>query len=457
MSTPALAAGTGNPPAIRWDDLVHWTVLADNIESALKMGGEQGMDLLLGVMADWCRIVDEINTAYQICVELAERGLRDEALQWHAEGFFDIADRLDPNRPGWEEWEKALLGRGVIVPTLDAESKALVEKIFDDLTAMHINGQVLKEEVCALRRNMLVRGDLAERLTILNRLQEIDETSQCWRDMLRPYRQRRAGELAGEVAGLVAAKDSRGLCRLNVEVERQNWGDEIPAEVRATLSSAGGWVQAESAVAKIRREVSELVGRCRQGQNADYGSAAYQGAINSARTHRSRTVSAWRELKDAMNTAEACPQIRKIIRERNPIERAQGYEAQASREATWLSEQDSFEEWMGRFRELDEAIYKRLRKDVKFRFPEFDGYKKSVKKWLSAAEDLIEYARKLCTAAPMIPKASEELCRRLTEMNQAVKLERDRVIRLEWYLYVGFFGGLFSLVIGAIIIAILVQ
>lgn len=454
MSTSGLAAGTGSPPAIRWEDLQDWNVLADNIDAALKMGGEQGMDLLLGIMTDWCRVVDEINTAYQICCGLAARGLRDEAMQWHAEGFFDVADRLDPDRPGWEMWEKVLSEQGVILPSLDVDAKSLVNQIFEDMTAMHINGQVLQEEVRALRRNMLIRGELSERVTVLNRLQEIDPTNPNWREMLRPYRRRRAGELAGEVDAFVEAEDVRGLCRLNAEVERQNWDDEIPAESRATLVAAVGWLKAEKSVGLIRQELAELVVRCRQGQNTDYGSVTYQNAIKSARTHRDRIVGFWKELRGAVVAAEGCPRIRRIVRERALIENAQSLEARSQREAIWLQEQDSFEQWIRKFGELDDAIAVRLRKEPKYRFPDFDAYKKSAKKWLKGADELLDYSRKLCKHAPMIPKVSEDLIARLVATRQSVEGTRDSVFKTERNLLFGFFGGLVVLVAAAIFIAI---
>jgi len=129
-----------------------------------------------------------------------------------------------PDRPGWEAWEQALTEQGVILPSLDADAKALTNQIFDDMKAMHINGQVLEQEVKALRRNMLARGDLSERLSTLDRLQELDPTAPNWREMLKPYRKKRAGEVNSEVTELVKAEDVRALCRLNAEIERQKLG-----------------------------------------------------------------------------------------------------------------------------------------------------------------------------------------------------------------------------------------
>ena len=440
MSTAALAQDTGNPPAIRWEDLQDWNTLADNIDAALKMGGEQGMDLLLGIITDWCRVVDEINSAYQICCDLAAQGLRDEAITWHAEGFFDIADRLDPDRPGWEAWAQALSDQGVILPSLDADSKALTNQIFDDMKAMHINGQVLEQEVKALRRNMLARGDLSERLSILDRLQECDPTGPNWREMLKPYRKKRAGEVNSEVTAFVKNEDVRALCRLNAEIERQNWDDELDAETRASLAAAIGWEKAESSLHYLRQEVRELVARCREGQNAEYGSVGYQNAIHIARNHRNRIVEVWKEMNAGLATADECTRIRRIVRKKQIVETAKSIEQAAKGESVWLQEQDSFEQVKMKFSDLDDVILKILNKVPTYQFPNFDSFKTSSKKWLKKAEEVILYSRRLCKHSPMIPKESEAIIQRLVQTEQSVKTKRASVKKQENIFILSIFG-----------------
>lgn len=457
MSTAALAPDTGNPPAIRWEDLQDWSTLADNIDAALKMGGDQGMDLLLGIITDWCRVVDEINSAYQICCDLAGQGLRDEAIVWHAEGFFDIADRLDPDRPGWEAWEQALTGQGVILPSLDADAKALTNQIFDDMKAMHINGQVLEQEVKALRRNMLARGDLSERLSTLDRLQELDPTAPNWQDMLKPYRRKRAGQINKEVTDLVKAEDVRALCRINAEIERQNWDDELDAETRASLTASIGWEKAEIALQRLRHEVTELVVRCREGQNTEYGSMTYQNAIHVARKHRERIVAVWNEMNAGLATAEECPRIRRIIRKREITETAKSIEQGAKNESVWLQEQDSFEQVQRKFSDLDDTLLKVLNKVPSYAFPNFEDYKRQSRKWLSKAEELLIYARRLCKHAPMIPKESEELIARFVQTEQFVRTKRKSVKKQENMLLLGILSTVGFIAIAAIIAVVVSQ
>ena len=457
MSTAALAQDTGNPPAIRWEDLQDWNTLADNIDAALKMGGEQGMDLLLGIITDWCRVVDEINSAYQICCDLAGQGLRDEAITWHAEGFFDIADRLDPDRPGWEAWEQALTEQGVIIPSLDDDTKALTNQIFDDMKAMHINGQVLEQEVKALRRNMLARGDLSERLSTLDRLQELDPTAPNWREMLKPYRKKRAVEINSEVTELVKAEDVRALCRLYAEIERQNWDDEIDAEARASLTAAIGWDKAERALQRFRHQVTELVVHCREGQNAEYGSMQYQNAIQVARKHRERIVAVWNEMNAGLGTADECTRIRRIIRKRQISETAKLIEQGAKNESVWLQEQESFEQVKGKFSDLDDTLLRLLNQVPSYGFPHFEDYKWKSRKWLKKAEELLIYARRLCKHAPMIPTGSEELIARFVQKEQFVRTKRKSVKKQENILLLGILGTVALALISAIVAAVIVS
>ena len=456
MSTGALREGTGTPPAIRFEDLEEWRKLADNIDAALKMGGEQGMDLLLGVMTDWCRVVDELNAAYQICCDLAGKGLRDEAIHWHAEGFFEVADRLDPDRPGWELWEQTLTAQGVIIPSLDGDLKMLTNQIFDELKAVHINGQVLEQEVKSLRRNMLFRGDLSERITILNRLQEVDATSPNWREMLRPYRKKRAGEVLAGVDELLSQEDVRGLCRLNAEIERQNWDDEISAEARATLLSAVGWQSAENYLQKLRHELTELCVGCREAQSAEYGSPRFQSGLNKARTQRSRYLDSFENLKAAITEAEGCPRVRRIVRERAFLDHAKSLEAAARNEAEWLGEQDKYDVVVQRFDEVEQAITKLLVKTPQYRFGEGDAYLKASKKWLQKTEELLTYGRRLCKQAPMIPKHSEELITRLVEREQSVKVKRESVRNFGKVAALSFIAIMVTITVVGVIIGFLI-
>ena len=98
MST--VETNTGFPPAVTFERLDQWRDIAAAVESALSMGGEPGMDLLVSRAAEWNEAVNEWTAGLQTCLELGARGLRDEALQWHAEGFLEAGDLLCTDSAG---------------------------------------------------------------------------------------------------------------------------------------------------------------------------------------------------------------------------------------------------------------------------------------------------------------------------------------------------------------------
>jgi hypothetical protein len=219
-----LSTQTGNPPAVTYEQIEAWTKLADDIAAALAMGGEAGLDLLTGIMAEWSEAVDDVNTARQICIDLASKGRRHEAIHWHAENFFDLADRLDPDRPGWEAWEQSLRARGIVTPRVDPELKELANRIHEDLEQRDLAGRSLGDHLVDLRNNMLLRGHLGERLVTLEAIRGLDPSPQIWRNMISPIRRRRVDVIADEVRAAIARRDYEALESLRVEVASQSAG-----------------------------------------------------------------------------------------------------------------------------------------------------------------------------------------------------------------------------------------
>jgi len=227
---------SGDPPAVTHEMLEQWRKLAEDVGAALTMGGEAGMDMLRGLMAEWCETVEDVNKAREICVEMAAEGRRHEAIWWHADGFFDVADRLSPERPGWEAWEEAFLDLGVIVPRVNHELKEMADQIHADLLAQDLTGRSLEEHIDTLRRNVLARGHFGERLTILQEIRAIDPAGNIWEEMLQPLRVRRSGEIEAELNAAIAEDDFAAIDRLKREADSGDWGSNgIPSKIGTML------------------------------------------------------------------------------------------------------------------------------------------------------------------------------------------------------------------------------
>ena len=383
MASDLSSGLTGDPPAVTSEQLKDWKQVADDIDSALKMGGEQGMELLLNIMADWCSVADEINTAYQVCCDLADNGMRDEALGWHAAGFFEIADRMDPERPGWEQWEKHLTENDVILPTIDYNLKALVDGIFETLGALNLEtGVSVGEEIKALRRNMLSRGLLSERLGILHRLQALDPSNPIWKDMLRPYQKRRAEELKGEVDALVKSKDCSGLCRIHREVTSQNWDGDLPAEITVTLEAACNWRLAMENFGDIRHHSTEMKVRCREGEMAAVGSPEYINAVTKSREHRRRVRKLVKELQKTIAAAGKCDRIKPLVDAQELHQKIGLVNHDCKDRLNWLAQQDNYDKWRAKFLEIDTITATILSKKPRRADLSFEDFKVSARRWI---------------------------------------------------------------------------
>ena len=449
---------TGQPEAITYEQLREWEKLANDIDAALKMGGEQGMELLIGLMTDWCVAADEINTAFQTCSELASRGLRDEAVHWHAEGFFDISERLMPDRPGWDEWAAALTEREIILPAVDVDLKMQVDAIFEDLQAINIEtGHTLADEVNGLRRNMLIRGRLGERLSIIQRLHAVDPGVPNWNAMLRPYRTRRAEEIRREVDGLVAKSDCNGLCRLHREVASQNWDGDLPIELTTTLEAATHWQACLGHFKEIRHHATELRVRCQEGQAQPTGSQRYLEAVGKARGHRETIQSLIEKFQAAIAGAKQCRQIGAIVNKAEVEEATRKLDLACKDHLDWLSAQDRDDRMRTAFLDLDDRTASLLSKQPKTRGLDFDEFKSSARKWLKKTADHLLHARQMCRrAGDVVPPATESLITQLVQVEQQVELEIKKAAARQTAIILGIIGGV-VLVVTLIVVAIVIS
>lgn len=459
MASDLSSGLTGDPPAVTSEQLKEWKQVADDIDSALKMGGEQGMELLLNIMADWCSVADEINTAYQICCDLADKGMRDEAIGWHANGFFEIADRLDPERPGWEQWEKHLAGNGVILPTIDYNLKALVDGIFETLGALNIEtGVSVGEEIKALRRNMLSRGLLSERLGILHRLQALDLSNPIWKEMLRPYQKRRAEELKGEVNTFVKSKDCSGLCRIHREVTSQNWDGDLPAEITVTLEAACNWRLAMESFSDIRRHSTEMKVRCREGEMAAVGSPEYINAITKAREHRRLVRQLVKEVQKTTAAAGKCYRIKPLVEAEEIRQKISLINHDCKDRLNWLAQQDNYDRWRAKFLEIDTKTAAILSKKPRRAGLSFEDFKVTARRWIKKSENHLLDTRTICMqAGDIVPPATEKIIQELVSAEAEIENEIKKVSRLETTILCGAIGGGAAFILLIVLIIFLSQ
>lgn len=444
---------SGDPPAVTHEMLEEWRKLGDDVSAALTMGGEGGMDMLRGLMAEWCEAVEDVNTAREICVNMAASGRRHEAVYWHADGFFDVADRLSPERPGWEAWELTFAELGVIVPRVNHDLKEMADNIHEDLLTQDVSGTSLDEQVKALRRNVLARGHLGERLTILQEIRAIDPAGGIWEEMLRPIRARRASEIEGELAAAVVAEDFVAIGRIEREVATGDWGPEgPPVRVSGVLDAAVNWRQVISLrrpLAEYAADVSSRTESLKQvikggGANVVTFPAILEGAVQSRNAYQTCR----QQLQDAWSSAQRVAAIAQQLATSGLAATVQQSDAAVRTAIKVIDEAAKYFEWVRRYRQW-EADAQGIIHSAPLEGGDWEEAKKLCRAWLdNKASTSRAQLGKLEAKSPVgKPDSTVEVVRRLDEVSAAVRSRLDGIKRKEKLILVGVVSGIVLVVL----------
>lgn len=431
----ALADQTsGDPPAVTSEMLEVWRKLADDVTAALGMGGDAGMTLLDGVMAEWCEAVDDVNTAREICVRMAAEGRRHEAIEWHADGFFEVADRLSPERPGWEEWAAVFAEQGKIVPRVDHALKEMADRIFEDLLAQDLAGRSLADHTDALRRNILARGHFGERLTILQDIRAIDPAGSVWEEMLQPIRARRAGEIEAELAVAVNADDFPVIERLQREVASGDWGQLLPAKLATVLNAAVKWQQAlglRRPLADAAAELSSKAQTLNQLLHNGAGNAVtFPATLNAALQARVTYESCSRQLMEAMAAARRVPAIESRLAASGVAGTLEQSGAAVRGAVKIIDGAKAYWAAVQTFREWEADVEGLIHSAPLHGGRDWDEIKNQCQRWLDKSAAALVRLGKLQAKTPIErPNSTSEVMRRLDAAGKAVK-ERIAAIRM---------------------------
>lgn len=441
---------TGSPPAVTAETLEQWKKLAHDITAALSQGGERGMDLLTGLMPEWCEAMEDVNAARQIFVDMAGRGLRAEAIAWHADGFVEVADSLSPNRPGWDAWAMALSERGIDSPNEDEELRAMVQAVYDELQVQDLAGQSLEERINELRRNCVARGNVADRLTLLESIREMDPGPEIWADMIGPIRRQRAGELGDEVTAAIEANDFARLDGLRQQVGAQGWGEELPGWIPLWLEAAAAWEKClhsrrshATAAAEIVEAVTRLTGFA-------IGSSEWQTAMKSAADKKRRYEKIRDGLTNAVEQAQSVPLIAQKLAESQVAEAFRHVDAATVDPLRRFDEQARYAKYLDRFRAVEQKIYSLDSQapltggsweEAKERCQRWFGFERGLRSELAAVESRASISR---------PPSSEAAIEKLDEAKAKVEARLKGIRTAEFVVIGGVIGG-----IGLIVLTLL--
>ena len=444
---------TGRPPAVTSETIAQWQTLAEDVDAALSQGGEWGMDLLLTLIPEWCEAANDINAARQISVDMAMKGLRHEALQWHAERFDEVAKRLSTNRPGWDAWEAELVRRGVAVPRFDREVSDLYDRIIEDLQQTDLAGITLEERLCQLRRNMIGRGAIDERLVTLQAIRRLLPSDEIWDDMINPIRQQRAGAIAGEVTAAINAVDLVRLERLREET--MGWGAEVLGQLGGVLDATRYWQKAlecrsglSTAAVAFMNEVEKLNGK-------PTGTPAYTAAMQAARVARDRYRQIRDAAREAIDTAGLVPAIRSHLAASGVVEAFRNVEAGIKASDDTFREHDAGGAHLKKFQSLEAKIRVHADAADSVLVGTFDEILARGQAWIAEFDGLTRKAKDLETkSGTPIPRSLLAELDRGQGNRDKVQKKIDRILTILFWTKVGIVVVILAVFIGMIVMLI---
>lgn len=440
----------GTPPAATYERLEQWREIAAAVKTALDMGGEPGMDILIGRMAEWNEAVDEWNSSLHTCWELANRGLRDEAGQWHAEGFFEVGNQLlDPfAREGWADWQAALEQRDVPTPQFDAELRGMVNAIFQESTFHDASGQCVKDHLDALRRNVLVRGDLGTRLTLLTSIRNLDPGRGIWTDMIAPIRRQRAGQIEAELRAALQSQNFQKMTRLIEEVQSVDWEGQLSAPIALLAKCVPHLLKCRSGIHSIEEAASQLAVRCRDlSNNQSLQSPSFSLMLKSAIQSRQNYLAARQDFAQSLQHVKSIPETASVAAAIKLVDQAKAVEQSTKRSIAWLAQQEQFEGVRTEFTQKEDDIQQLIAMTPAPGLG-WEECKKKSAKWLRRESDLRIATKRLCEKCPgLVPPSTSTLLAELGICHNTVKAGRNRVIFQEKMAIAGVVGVLLLFVL----------
>lgn len=453
---PLADIASGTPPAVTHEMLEEWRKIADDVNAALTMGGEQGIEILGSLMAEWCAAVDDVNTAREVCALLAARGLRSEALQWHADGFFEVAEQLTPeDRPGWEEWQAALLSRQMPIPVVDPNLRDAAARIADDMTLLDLSGRSLADWMKDLRLNALLGGRLGDRLTTLEAIRGIDPDGSAWGEMISPIRRQRAGEIAGEVAAAITRSDFAMLESLRRELNSQDWGAVLPASLIADLESAQHWQTLIGGRRAVAEAAARLISQAKTLRTQTTDSVNYDNVLRATIDARTAYLDLWGGVNKNSQIACRVPSIAAKLRDSGELARYKQIDVAAREEFPWIQDQELYSQVREKFSGIEHQILQHIRK-APLEGGEWDAVKASAAAWKRAAAGLRDKAEGMPAKARIgMPVSTQAAIGKLDETRRHID-ERLKKIRLWEFVVISILLGIVGLFVVGGVIAVLV-
>ena len=329
---------------ITYQNIQSYRTIAESIDIALSVGGEQGLLLLQNELDPWSTAIDEINAGLRTCYDLIYSGRRHEAIDWHYEGFLEMADRLNPDRPGWAYWNEKLIDQGLpIPPDIDQGLKGIVDAVFDELQVMNLEGQTLEQNIGLLRKNVISYGNLGERLILLRNIQTMDPSKSIWTEMIKSISKVRSDQILQDAHNSIKRSDHDSLLLLREEALGQVWNPPLPNQTLELLKAAIVWQRVIKNYEQLSVLARSLFIAFQKGEQETFGSSSYLVLVKNAMQKRAEYETCANLFEKDINDLQQQPLILKSITQLGKIDPFPELEVQLKKPLEWLGIQDQYE------------------------------------------------------------------------------------------------------------------
>lgn len=400
-------------PLITAERTAHYRKLADDADAALGRGDDMGVELLRSLVPEITDAVEEINDGLRESVSLLFEGLRDEALGLHDASLPEAALRLHlADKPQWPDMALRFQAAEIALPpAIDFEALTAVNAAYAEV-------EQLRNPLDALRRLVLDRAPLADRIQALREIQKLDSSRPTWAEQLAPLEQARITELAPEIAAAVKGGDAKALAALEAEIMNPAWITAVPVRLAQQAQGANSWLQLrrglpviEDLAASIEREFEPIPA----GEDAFDDS----GRLDRLRDARNRWQALETKCREIVFAMPQYPVVGKLAQPENLGLRLEMARAQVEPALNWMAAIDAHEHVLETFQQLCDDLHK-----LAAELPMAGG----AKAWLGRVEQAVESIRKTQTLVPglAVPSALEAAL-------GAAKLEvASRIARQRW-------------------------
>lgn len=250
--------------------------------------------------------INDVNAALAQVNELLISALYDEAISIHDADLVSVARVLNMrSRPSWIHLHAWILERGQATPP------PVNIEVAEQFAAVLAGAGPSREDLVTLRRLVLARAPLADRLAVLRRLREADPTSLAWAETLDEHEEARLRENRMAIPACTRSCDVESLAAIADEVASSTWGRPPPAELLAALAGAREAGQLAKAAEEAKSLAEETTAILSQGGALDARD------IDGLAARRSRLLELSETAHHLVAALAAYPDMLELVRARN--------------------------------------------------------------------------------------------------------------------------------------------